>query len=527
LKGLQAIRKYAKIGFFVYIAIYYGLLLLFPKQGIFISDLLSPIGIFCSLCIIGWSMKWQLERYKKTWLAFWLGNAIFLFGDLLWFYYEILLKQEVPFPSICDAFYLISTFCYFIGIIFYINVESKYSILRTGFDILITMVALITLCWEYILMPIYSDASLGAMAKLISLSYPITDLSYLTGILLLFSAYRPDRKKSKGNILIVATFLIWFIADQIYSVGNSLGTYGAGSIIDTLWAIGAWLLGISSLWTGTLDSDLNREPSSISSSSDSVWTIMRRVRILIPYVSTCLLIVVVSMKYLSKDPLIVGIVIIVFLIIARQVFTLLENQRLIFLIKQSNQSLEDSKQELECQNIELQKLNYLREQEAQTDFLTGLYNRRCIDHKIKTLSKETQMNQRTLSLLLVDIDYFKQINDHWGHDVGDMVLQRVSVIIKNCIRSLDIVGRFGGDEFIIILPDADLSIAKTISERLRLQIANMKLMLDNTPLDITLSIGGTQWQEANVNEDMKSMIFRADVALYEAKNAGRNQVVVK
>ncbi len=526
MERLQTIRKYANIVLFAYIIIYYGLLLLFPNHKVIIADSLNPIGVFCSICIIGWSMKRQLDQYKKTWAAFLLGNVIFLFGDLLWFYYEILLKQEVMFPSNCDAFYLISTFCYFIGMIFYINIESIYNIIRTSLDLLITMVALTTLCWEYILMPIYHDVSLSVMEKLISLAYPITDLSYLTALLLLFFTYRPGKGKSKGNILIVAAFLLWFIADQLYSVGNAINIYESGNLIDPLWPIGAWLLGIASLWTGILEPDADMK-SSADPSMDNARPIVLFLRIMVPYLSFCLLIVVVSMKYLTKDPLIAGIVIIALLIIARQVFTLLENQRLLFTIKQSNQSLEESKQNLEVQNIRLQKLNYLKEQEAQTDFLTGLYNRRCVDNKIKTLLEESQMNQQPLSLLLVDIDNFKQINDNWGHDVGDMVLQQVTVIIKNSIRSLDIAGRFGGDEFIIILPDADLDTAKNIGERLRLQIANKRFMIDNNALIITVSAGGTQWQKDNANEDIKSMIFRADTALYEVKNSGRNQTIVK
>lgn len=525
MKSLQAIRKTAIVGFFTYFSIFYGLLLAFPEQRTFISDLLSPIGIIFSLGLIGWSMKWHNERYKKTWLAFWLGGVIYLFGELLWFYYEIILKQEVLFPSICDAFYLLSTVYFFIGVALYINVKNIYGIFRVGFDILITMVALVTLCWQYVLMPIYHDPSLGAMAKLVSLCYPIIDISYLAGVLYLFLTYPPDKKKSNGDILIATAFLIWFITDQIYSVENNLGIYKAGSLIDPLWIIGAWFLGTASLWTGALDSDVDMK-SAGRPPSDREGAVVRYVRILLPYITTCILSVVAGMKYFTKDPLIAGIVITVFLVIVRQVFSLLENERLIFLIKQSNQALAVSKQELEAQNIELQKLNHLKEQEAQTDFLTGLYNRRCIDRQIKTLSEETQMNHQYLSLLLADIDNFKQINDQWGHDVGDMVLQGVSESMKGCIRSLDIAGRFGGDEFIIILPDADLSTAKTISERLRRQIANKQFMFNNISLNITLSIGGTQWQKDNLKEDIKSMIFRADAALYQAKSAGRNQTVV-
>ena len=142
--SLQATRKYTTIGLIAYVFIYYGLFLLFPNQVVIISDLLSPFGIFCSICIIGWSLKWQPNQGKKVWIVL-IGNAFFLLGDLAWFYYEIWLKQEVPFPSICDVFYIINIFLYFVAIIFYINVKNIYNIMRSIFDILITLVVTATL----------------------------------------------------------------------------------------------------------------------------------------------------------------------------------------------------------------------------------------------------------------------------------------------------------------------------------------------------------------------------------------------
>lgn len=526
MERLHSVRKNAYIAFILYIVIYYGLLLIYPNYKAAISDSLNPISLLGSICLMCWSIKRHLAHYKKAWAAILLGNVVFLFGDLLWFYYEILLKQEIAFPSYSDIFYLASTFFYFIGVIFYINIKSVYNVIRTGFDIIITMVALVTLCWEYVLMPIYHDVSLNAAQKLVSLAYPITDLSCLAALLLLFLTCRPGQGKSKGNMLIVAAFTIWFIGNQLFSVGIALNTYESGSFIDPLWPIGAWLLGIASLWTGVLAPDTDRG-SSPEPAADNARPFVQFLRITVPYFSFCLLIIVVSMKYLARDPLIAGAVIITLLIITRQVFTLLENQRLLFTIKQSNQSLAESKQHLEVQNIQLQKLNYLKEQEAQTDFLTGLYNRRYVDRKIKTLLEEAQTQRKPLSLLLADIDNFKQINDSWGHEVGDMVLQQVSLIIKNSVRSLDIAGRFGGDEFIIILPDADLDTAKNIAERLRLQIAGKRFVIDDKALVITISAGGTQWRKDIAGEDLKSMVLRADQALYEVKNTGRNQTNVK
>jgi len=504
--------------------VFYLLLLLLPNNDMLISDTLAPLGTIFSIFIIGWSLKQQLNKYKKAWIAFLLGNILYLFGDMLWFYNEIILKQVIPFPSICDVFYISSTFFYFIAIVFYINIKNIYHILRASFDILITMVVCATLSWEYILMPIYHDTSLNVLPKLVTLAYPITDLSYLTAIMLLFFIYRPRKTKNISSLFIILAFTIWFITDQIYSIENAMGSYMSGNLIDPLWPVGFWVLGIASLWSESAATvshkNLLHDPS-INGGN----IIKQRMQVILPYGSCCVLIIIVSMRYLNKDPLIVGVVITALLILIRQVFTLFENRHLISLIKQKNRSLAVSKNELEAQNTQLQKLNYLKEQEAQTDFLTGLYNRRYIDQILKTLPNEVQVKHDLFSLLLMDIDNFKQINDHFGHDVGDIVLQQVTVIIKNNIRSFDIAGRFGGDEFIVILPDADIGLARTIGERLCRLISDQNLTLESEDKIITLSVGCAEWQENETKDSIKSMITRADMALYQAKNNGRNQVV--
>lgn len=522
MTSLQSARKYTTIGLIVYVFIYYGLLLLFPNQVVIISDSLSPFAAFCSICIISWSLKWQSKLCKKVWIVFLIGNSFFLLGDLSWFYFEIWLKQEVSSPSICDIFYIINISVYFVAIILYINVKSIYNFLRSVFDILITLVVTATLSWKYVMMPIYQDVSLSSIAKLVSLAYPISDLGFLCGALTLYFIERNNNDNSKATKIIIAAISICFISDQIYSIESAFGVYASGGLIDPLLPTGIWLLAIASLWTPRLNTISN---VAIDPPANSNSILKQRMRIILPYSSFGILIIIISFRYIAQDPLITGATITSFLIIIRQVFTLLENQRLIALIKQNNQSLSESKLDLQMKNAELQKLNFFKEQEAHTDFLTGLFNRRYIDQKLKTLLKEMQMNHQILSLLLIDIDKFKEINDQWGHDMGDLVLQQMATRIKKNIRSVDIAGRFGGDEFIIILPGADLNLTKTIGEGLCQQFACENFMLGGKPQTFTLSIGATQWQEGKANDDVQSIITRVDEALYEAKNAGRNRVV--
>lgn len=156
---------------------------------------------------------------------------------------------------------------------------------------------------------------------------------------------------------------------------------------------------------------------------------------------------------------------------------------------------------------------------ATTDYLTGICNRRSFISILHENIKEIEHNNKTLSLILLDIDNFKKINDNYGHDVGDIVLIKISNIIKNSVRSLDIFARYGGEEFVILLPDTQLENAEKIANKLCKLIENDTHM----PIDrVTASFGVTQYINNNGLDDF---LKNADKAMYEAKRGGKNQVV--
>ena len=159
---------------------------------------------------------------------------------------------------------------------------------------------------------------------------------------------------------------------------------------------------------------------------------------------------------------------------------------------------------------------------AHTDALTGLPNRRYILDRLKQEWSVHTRRLSPLSLILLDIDYFKVVNDKRGHDVGDTVLERVAHIMRREIRTEDTVARFGGEEFLIITPGVDLAGAKQVAERIRVNIAREVFTLSGTSWHVTASLGvATANLEA---EGFQGLLKSADQALYCAKGAGRNQV---
>jgi two-component system cell cycle response regulator len=161
---------------------------------------------------------------------------------------------------------------------------------------------------------------------------------------------------------------------------------------------------------------------------------------------------------------------------------------------------------------------------AVTDQLTGLHNRRYLETHLRGLLDEAKANGRALSILITDIDYFKRINDTHGHDAGDIVLRDFASRLRRHIRGIDLACRYGGEEFVVIMPDTELEVARHVGERLRECIADDPFAINSTlSLPVTASVGISTLQ--SLDDTPLTLIKRADNALYEAKRMGRNQVV--
>jgi two-component system cell cycle response regulator len=161
---------------------------------------------------------------------------------------------------------------------------------------------------------------------------------------------------------------------------------------------------------------------------------------------------------------------------------------------------------------------------AITDALTGLYNRRYMENHVGTLVQQAAARGKALAVLVLDIDYFKSVNDTWGHDAGDDVLREFALRIRKSIRGLDLACRYGGEEFVVVMPETDLAVATMVAERLRRRIANEPFAIQNgaRALEVTISIGIAALAPS---DNAGAILKRADQALYRAKRDGRNRVV--
>ena len=176
-------------------------------------------------------------------------------------------------------------------------------------------------------------------------------------------------------------------------------------------------------------------------------------------------------------------------------------------------------QQLLAQIQKVDALNQALSEMATTDALTGVANRRAFDHSLQLELAIVERRGTPLSLLMLDVDHFKRINDTYGHEAGDKVLVAIAQLLGGCARVIDVVARVGGEKFAVILPNTDAGGAHEVAERMRSAVARSNWLGQPT----TVSIGAATLHD---KEDAASLYVRADAALYAAKTSGRDRVVM-
>jgi diguanylate cyclase (GGDEF)-like protein len=194
----------------------------------------------------------------------------------------------------------------------------------------------------------------------------------------------------------------------------------------------------------------------------------------------------------------------------------LSYEYLVIELKQAKETAENLARELQSANNKLRSMAF-------QDGLTGLFNHRFFQESMdKELSKAIRY-QRPFSLIMLDLDYFKKINDRYGHPAGDAVLKSISETINQTVRRSDIVSRYGGEEFAIVLPETQLKGAVILAERLRKNVEQLAVKAGDATIRMTISLGLTIWEPASTVTEKADIIEAADKALYASKSSGRNK----
>jgi two-component system cell cycle response regulator len=491
-----------------------------------IAQFAGPLAML-PICVRAFWMSRKRKQHVSTGLHAWsplllaAGAMFFGVGQMVYTAYEqVFGYASTPLPSWADPLYLAAYPCMLLGILWLPGRPLPATVrTRYVFDALIIMTAFVTFSWYFILGPTIIQGANSVLGQIVGTAYPLSDL-VLISCLLFLSAYAADRALGRIIRTLWIGLGIIVVTDTVYDYQNLHGTYSTGSLVpDVGWPLGYMLIGLAAYIA------IRRQAEPLSKAGETAAdigaiSVIPFWRALLPYsLIPCIGVLVHYAGQADADPTLTGGVYagswtLLALLLVRQVLALLENRRLYGSLRQAFGELEESHRALEDANSRLEAL-------ATTDPLTGLPNHRALNNALDRELERAHRYGRTCAILFLDLDHFKALNDGFGHLTGDTVLREFAAVTKNALRGVDILGRWGGEEFLAILPETDQVAALSAAEHVRAAIAAF-LFTAGGGSHLTSSVGVAVYKSDG--EDRDALIAAADRAMYAAKSLGRNQV---
>ena len=455
------------------------------------------LGLAATLAAIRVASRPGIDRpHQKAWRRLAAAFGCWWAGDVIRFIYEVVLRQE-PFPSPADlgylAFYPGATWAL---LSFPAPARRRSHGMKLGLDAVTVLLCAAMGIWYLVVGPTVRDHPGQGLAMVLNLAYPIGDLLVLFGVIV--TVLRRTTAGDAALGILVAGVGALVVADVSFAHLSLSGDYNGG-VPELFWAL-AWCL---FLLAAVAAPRAQQGPASTSDGHPAMAGLGRdhprhgeQPVTRLPYLAVALayaLLLFVGRRaaVYPLDGLILGAAAITAVVLVRQVSMIEENGRL------------------------MSRLRNL----ANVDPLTGIPNRRAFFEEAEEIfeRRDPALPGRH-AVLMIDVDYFKEVNDTYGHRVGDRVLSVVAAGVKSQLRSADLVGRYGGDELVIALTGCDGPAALAVAERIRSVVAATPVAVDGGAVNVTLSIGVAG---AEGDEGLLPVLARADLALYEAKRAGR------
>ena len=480
-----------------------GLLIAAPYSGLvhgraftWVNDL-GPVGLGLVAVIAAWRAGHRPDvdpGLQRAWRRLAVAFGCWWAGDALWFVYELVLGKH-PFPSPADAAYLAFYPAAAWALLSFPSAARRRSDwTKLGLDALTVLLCAAMGIWYLVIGPTVHDHPASGLAMALNLAYPVGDLLLLFGVVV-----NVLRRTTFGDLslrLLLAGVGGLVVADVAFARLSLSDAYDGGWP-DAFW-LAAWCLFF--LAARAVPRTTDTPPAAGDGHPVMAGRGRSRPRgatpplARLPYLAVALayaLLLVVGHQaaVYPLDGLILGAAGVTAVVLVRQVNMISENGRLM---------------------SRLQNL-------ANVDPLTGIPNRRAFFEEAEALFEDPGFAHRH-SILMVDVDYFKDVNDNFGHRAGDRVLSVVAAAVKSQLRSADLVGRYGGDELVVALSDCDGEAALVVADRIGRVVANTPVVTEDGVINVTLSIGVAG---AGGNEGLLPLLARADLALYDAKRAGR------
>ena len=443
-----------------------------------VDDVGSLLGIlFAAACAV-WAVRSLNGRMRNGWRAMALGLFAWAIGESIWGYYEVVLRYEQsPSPSLADVFYLMYPVGAGVAVVLLSTAGTNRWRVRLILDGVIVAASLFLVSWVSVIEGVFHAGGDSHLALAVSLAYPIADVVVIT---IAWSsavvAYRPSIGLLLAGLIIVA------LTDSVFTGLTAVNDYYTGNLIDLGWMAGCGVLGLAALRS------IGESPQEQTRSG-----IPPRARLWLPYLPLVLAAAVAMAKILpglNSLPFAAAVLLLVVAVLTRQFVALAENQQLL---------------------SDVGRLAF-------ADQLTGLANRALfIDHLEQALKRQ-QREPLTVTVLCLDLDGFKAVNDQLGHPAGDELLVRVADRLSASVRNTDTVARLGGDEFAMLI-EGPVEDTVAAAERI-LNAFGEPIVVDGVALPVRPSIGLTMAAADMPRTSVSSLIRQADLAMYAAKRDG-------
>jgi diguanylate cyclase (GGDEF)-like protein len=462
----------------------------FAGDRTWVSDL-GPIPVGAGATWLAWHVSRSRgldPSTRRAWLLIAIGIAGWVTGDVTWSYLE-LVQESTPFPSVADAGYLAFYPFVFAGLVVMPVPRRPSDRTTLWLDTATVMIGTLMAVYYLVIGPTLSAESGDWLSEALSLAYPVGDLILVLGVARILLR-RPASGTARALVVLGVGILATTVGDVAYARLELSGNYEPGTVTDATWVVSLLMVGLAAqlqvlLGTGTVAaSDPSAEPRASR----------------LPYVAVALGFVLLLREtgLQRSEPLLIlsiGALATAVLVVFRQFAVMRENERLVGALDLA----------------------------ASSDSLTGLYNRRRFYEVGRRVLMRAAENGDAVSAVMIDVDHFKQINDKYGHAAGDAVLRWVAKRCGERLRADDLLARYGGDEFVVLLPGMDGGEAMEIAERLGEAVADTPIPTEAGEVSAKLSLGVA---DNAATASLDRLLSRADAALYEAKRAGRGRTAL-
>ncbi|MCC5893901.1 MAG: EAL domain-containing protein [Alkalibacterium sp.] len=442
-------------------------------------NILHTIGILVAFSHFQRAAKRTGKRAKRFWHILAIGTITHFLGNIVWITQQIIQGRTVSSNSEF-VLWLLAYIVYLTALVIRVRSTNTNKFKRVYFfNILIFMITIGSILSYYLIEPLLTYSNSSVIDTLLALSFPITNLSIVLFISILYYLVHKNKEQSI-MLFLIAGFFLKVVADSYFSYLEINNSYSPGSGADYLWLISIWLIGFAGYYVKDSKEDAN-----------IVFTDrLNRNEAILPYISTFVLLILVINSYQWVfNALSYGALIIICMIILRQLFVINENNKL------------------------LEEFSYL----AYHDPLTHLNNR--VKFKETLDCQMKRAGDHIIALLLIDLDRFKIVNDTLGHQFGDDILVKIAERIEAVLESDMQVFRLGGDEFAVIIPQAEDYKSEAIAEAI---LKNLKkpFIINDHEITLTASIGVSMFPKNGASYE--ELFKYADAAMYLAKDNGKN-----